>query len=255
MKTFSTGGLGDFFIVSLKLREMRERSPKASIEHLHIESNLIVPELILETFCHPFGIGLKGIVNMLAASPDPLYEQLIAKGEFSDRTAIATSIDGKCDLHGQTMPLTQPFVDYRPDPYDFPTFDIAIQVAGGAKNSRKWKFSPLQLATFLRAKGFRVCLIGSDLDFANEADPDNFVGRTKLSETIAIVQRSGIVFSCSGLITYVALSLKKEVVHFEESIEHNKRYIHPKWEEYRMGIKQGALPEIISQLRKAGYQL
>ena len=134
MKTISTGGVGDFFIVSLKLRQLLKQNEE--IDHLHVESNDIVPRLITEAFLIPFGVGIKFDQRLnLELECDPQYINNFKSGKWSDRKSITTSVSGECDLHGNGVGLELPFVDYKKDSYSFKNYDLVIQVSGGARSA------------------------------------------------------------------------------------------------------------------------
>lgn len=244
-KFLSSGGCGDAFIVLSKLMTV----PHVKIEWLHIESHDM--KKMFDELCSYFQLTQFGIYPSFVH--DPNYQQSFRSGRWSEYESVSTSIDGKCDLHGKTMNLSDPFVatnfiDKKKK------YDIAIQCSGGISNNRTWRTNPVMLARLLHKKGYKVCIVGNAKIFET-TDDFNFVNQLTLSETLNVIAQSKVFLGCSGLLTYFALACKCKTLHFEESSDHTKRYIHPMTEVFRVPLKFGSFPEIVKELSNLNYPL
>lgn len=245
-KFLSTGGLGDAWIVWLKIVEFWAACIQDEIDWIHVESHDGIRDALNELF--PSMEGLK--FQFLC---DPLYQQHVREGLWKDRIAISTSIDGKCDLHGETMNLSHPFLLRKPiiETAIEPRFyDVTIQVSGGAKNDRNWKFDLLRYAAFLRSGEWKVALVGNDSRFADDKDPDNFVGKIGLNETLQVIDFSKLFIGLSGFLNYYACSNRVKNIHLIESEENEKRYYHPLWSEYTTGIVYPSFKDVNMTIAK-----
>lgn len=257
----STGGLGDAWIVMLKISDIICASPDGDfhVDWLHVESHDQI-----KTQCEHLFKSLDSKVFEFAFECDPNYVQNVKSGKWKDRTALSTSMDGKCDLHGNTPALSTPFATHIFNrAYDMMQppgssseslpcrHDICIQVSAGAKNDRNWKFDPRHFAAILRKMGYSVALVGNDLSFKDDADEDNFVGHSPfILDTTDVVRGSGLFIGLSGFLNYYASSMHVPNIHVIESAEHDKRYYHEKWKDLCVGIEYPTLQAVREALKK-----
>lgn len=230
-KYFSSGGLGDSFIVYLKLKQLNE-----DFHWTHVESNSIVPDLCREIY---------GAHNNDFLC-DPNYIESYINGKWKDFTPISSGIDDLCPLKGKTsIKLENPFLNL---PEMEREYDFCIQVSAGAKSERNWKFNPLDLKKILNAKGFSVILIGSDKKFENIEDDNNLVGKRSLRDSLSYIRKSFVFVGLSGFLSFYALANKINTIHYQIDNHHNERYIHPLWYPYMKNIEMGSLKEILRGL-------
>lgn len=259
-KFLSSGGLGDSWIVFLKINEIinSRRDHDFHVDWLHLESHNKIKDQ-----CEQLFGSLNKEKYKFTFECDPNYVANIRTGKWKDRQAISTSVDGFCDLHGQTIPLTEPFlVSYFDRAYDIAQpvgsssesvpyrYDISIQVSAGAKNNRSWKFDPRHFAAILRSQGYNVALIGNDENFKDINDEDNFVCHSKyILDTTDIIRGSNLFIGLSGFLNYWACSMRVPSVHLIESAENEKRYYHEQWKNLSLGINYPSLKEVRSAIK------
>jgi hypothetical protein len=255
-KYISTGGLGDAFIVSLKIRQLAKTLNPAEemIEWVHVESNQIVADLVDELFAPrertdiSFGLNSNVMVDGVC---DPNYIQNYKDGKWREYTPISSGVDSHCPLKGNTkIELTDAFrAPIRPTRHY--EYDICFQVSGGAKNNRKWKFDVISAARLLKNEGFSVALVGNEPDFY-EKYPDvyNFVGRMTLEQSLKVIDNSRLFVGLSGFLNYYACARQIKNVHLIESEQHEERYYHPDWNEFTKGVKNGSLQELMPIFKK-----
>lgn len=239
-KYISTGGLGDSWIVFLKLANIITDDD----EWLHIESNPIVANLCSEWY------------NYLIQSYtmefrcDPNYIQNYKDGKWKDYIPVSSGVDDWCPLKGKTnFKLEDPwFIPIAKR--NFYEYDVCIQVSAGAKNNRKWRFDPILVAKMLKNEGLSVALVGNEPDYYDKY-PDfyNFVGRANLVSSLKIIDNSRLFVGLSGFLNYYACSRKIKNVHLTESDENERRYFHPDWHEHTHGVKLGSLQELMPFFR------
>ena len=249
-KTISFGGLGDSFIVWLKLHQIFSGDEFESNHHLFVESNPVTCELIKEYAEMHYKFDCEVIC-------DKNYQESFHSGKWPDRRIINTTWHGDYPFPGPDgIRLMDDFAKH------FAIFggitrthDVCIQVAAGANSSRHWKFDPRKLRDLLESKGHRVALVGTAEEYKEDDEPSNYVCKTNLRDSTHIVNFSKVYCGLSGFHTYNSLSKGHRNIHLEESPEHNAHYIHPSWEEYRYGIKYGSLSEVIAGLRHWGIEV
>lgn len=251
-KTFSFGGLGDSYIVYLKLKNALKLNENLFVDHVFIESNETVPKLIKQVY--PSFLIENERMSLESCCVEN-YEQKYRAGEsgpWDDRIPLNTSVDGTYLFPARDGGLGYDVLIPR---VSQPRGLFTIQVSAGANNTRNWKFDPRVLVNLLRRKGYKVFLVGTDPKFEDKTDRDNFVNQINLVTTLGLIYNSQVHIGLSGFLTYWSLNHCVPNIHFEESPEHNKHYIHPSWEQFRYGIKFGALSEIIEGLRYYGVEI
>lgn len=243
MKTISFGGLGDAYIVWLKLRQLTDNMEEDH-HHLFVESNPTTCDLIREFAekCYNFKFDVEC---------DPNYQSNFFSHKWEGRRPINTAWDGNYHFPGNDnikLMKKWAFMPNSPLPDQIYKYDVCIQVAAGVNSNRCWKFDPRRLRDLLKSKGYKVSLVGTAEEY-KEDEPFNFVGKTSLNQSYGVVALSKIYCGLSGFHTYSSLSQRIRNIHLEESEEHNKHYIHPDWNEFRYGIKIGSMAEVIAGLR------
>lgn len=245
MKLISTGGLGDSFIVFLKIAG----NLAGPVEWLHVESNDLIEKSCRCLYDGPdsfFGKHLEGVTFKFEC--DPNYIANYYNGKWADYTPISSGHDKKCPLKGITQfESNAPFIyhhSYRDGSVE--QYDVCIQVSGGAKNSRRWLFDPIMLKNVLKQKGWRVCLIGSDQKYFDIKDNDNFVGKFSLDSSLLKIEESSFFIGLSGFLNYYACAAGIRNAHLVESEEHDKRYYHPDWKSDKLMV--GSMSEVLKYL-------
>lgn len=244
-KFLSTGGLGDAWIVCLKINSVLAEVGEEEffVDWLHVESHDKIKEACEEIFK-----SLNNDKFKFTFECDPNYESNVRAGKWKDRTALSTSINGKCSLHGDTPELKHPFaLSLAARAFEEINYDIVIQVSGGAKNSRNWKFDPRTLAAILKQRGYSVALVGNDKRFENTVDVDNFVGKVGLLDTLSVVSKSRLFIGLSGFLNYYACSMRVPNIHLIESADHEKHYYHPEWKS--LGIEYPSMQAVMQALK------
>ncbi len=239
-KYWGSGGIGDGWIVFLKLQNQK------NIEWLHVEScDISKPLQYIKKECEKLDIRF-------SFECDPNYIENYKKEKWKDYIPVSSGIDGWCPLKGQTnIVLSDGF--FYPPPLREIEYDYCIQVSGGAKNSRGWKFDPRILKKILTDKGYRVILVGTDLKYYDEKDPNNFVGKTPdVADTLALIRKSNTFIGLSGFLNYWACSMKIPNIFLEESPQHTARYFHKQWLDYAHSVKFGVMREILDLIRVHG---
>lgn len=248
-KTASTGGLGDAFIVALKLRKLYKEGNK--IDHLFIESSETTVDLIKQFFdCFIFLEDFQ-----LNAVCDKDYYQNVLNGKYNERKFLNTSVCGDYNfpcvdnikLEGDSC-----FISGETESYIMNNggYDVCIQCSAGAKSNRNWKFDPISLVKLLRNNGYKVSIIGSDEKYFNKNDNDNFVNKTSLKESMNVIANSSIYVGLSGFHTFWLCSHRIKNIHFEIDSLHNEHYIPQEWNNYLLNVKTGTMSEVISCLRR-----
>lgn len=246
-KFLSTGGCGDSWIVFLKILEIIRKDLdlfdyKVNVEWLHIESHNHIKEACEQLY------GDKSWLNFTFLE-DPDYVQNVKSGKWNEYTSLSTSMNGFCSLHGQTQPLNEPFW-YEDIVRDEPKYDVCIQVSGGAKNNRSWKFEPKTLCQILKNKGMKVVLVGNDKKYQDLNDENNLIGKISLLDTLSVVRKSDLFIGLSGFLNYYACSVAVPNVHLIESEEHEKRYYHPLWKDFAYGIEYPSIKAVLDVIRE-----
>lgn len=249
MKLISTGGLGDSFIVFLKIAG----ETTGPVEWLHVESNDLIEKSCRSLYDGPdsfFGKHLEGVTFKFEC--DPNYITNYYKGRWADYTPVSSGHDKKCPLKGMTQfESKNPFISRNNESLissrrESSIYDVCIQVSGGAKNSRRWLFDPIILKNVLKQKGWRVCLIGSDEKYFDLKDNDNFVGKFSLDSSLLKIEESSYFIGLSGFLNYYACAVDTSNAHLVESEEHDKRYYHPDWRSDKLMV--GSLSEVLKLL-------
>lgn len=254
VKTFSSGGIGDSFLVSLKLLKLyHDSNQQVKFDHVFVESNQKALDLIkewLDGFC---GSNPDFVFSYEC---DPNYEYNWLNSKWPDRKGINTAITG--DYHfpckDGIVLSEQDVSNFRPSNMSH-LYDVAIQCSAGAKSDRHWKFDLNILVNLLRNKNLKVAIIGSDDKYYNEKDKDNYVNKVDIKESSRIIDSSNVYVGLSGFQTYRSLMRGVKNVHLEESEQHNRHYIHECLNKFRYGIKIGSLQEIIQGLRYWGINV
>lgn len=230
---FSSGGLGDSFIVYLKLQQLNQ-----DVHWTHVESNQIVASLCKEIY---------GVHNNDFLCDSNYIESYLA-GKWKDMIPVSSGIDDWCPLKGKTsIVLNDPFLKINEEKKEY---DVCIQVSAGAKAERKWNFNPLDLKKILKAKGYNAILIGNDQRFKDDKDETNFVGKIHIRDSLANIRKSGIFIGLSGFLPFYALANKIKTIHYQIDKHHNERYIHPLWYPYIKNIELGSVQEVLRGLNE-----
>lgn len=243
IKTYSTGGFGDFFIVYLKLLD--EVRAGNRVDHLHIESNEIVPSLVNEfiKYLHGSFDDEKISVQTLC---DPKYQQNIPGGIYQGRAPRNTHVMGTADYPGPDNGIKNSALTLYKQQKKHKK-RVSLQVSAGAKSDRKWNFDVMKLRSVLISLGYEVFLVGNDKNYEND-NYYNFVNK-KLGQALYIIESCSYHIGLSGFLTYYSLSLGVKNLHLPESPDHVKRYIHPEWEKNRYNLQFGSMSEIIKGLK------
>lgn len=243
----SSGGLGDSFIIYLKLLDYLRENPKTLIQWIHTESNDIEKPLS----------ELLQVINSTSQifvlfQYDPNYTQTIR--EFIQKRklgkeVIPTPVIGKCNFYQKEWPLKNPFLNLKETEKEY---DIVLQASGGFNNEREWKIHPIKIAEALASMGYHVTIVGTGKKYKSLSNnPEkyiNLVDRTKLSDVLQIILKAKLFIGMSGLLNYFASAAKIPNIHVIESEEHEKTYFHPEWQKYTKGIKFGHLTNIVQAL-------
>lgn len=253
IKTISFGGLGDSFIVS---RKLYQEFTFDEIDHLFVESNQKTLDLIKEFTEQKCFFGEK---HKFQFECDPDYQTNFNTGKWKDRFSLNTTWHGLYRFpRPDGITLRENYANIKTS--RILDFDVCLQVAAGAQSSRHWRFDVFMLKEILESKGYKVCLVGSDPQFASheyclpQEIKNNFVCKTDLHTSALIIRSSKVYCGLSGFQTYFSLACGIPNVHLEESAEHNSHYIHPSWEKNRYGIRVGSLNEVIQGLRHWGIK-
>jgi len=253
MRTISFGGLGDAFIVGLKLNQLASEEDiykyEAEIQHLFVESNPKTLELIKEHVA----MFWTSKYFKFEFDCDSNYQESYFNGKWLNCRPLNTTWHGEYHFpQPDGIKLTDDFATLLHSRK--PKYDVCIQVAAGTNSSRHWKFDPRKLRNLLKSKGYKVALVGTDEEY-KEDESDNFVCETDLVGSINVVANCEIYCGLSGFHSYQSMARGIKNVHLEESSEHNAHYIHPSWEKNRYGIKHGSLSEVIAGLRHWGVEI
>lgn len=239
VKYISTGGAGDAFIAFLKVKDKVQLFDEKP-EWLHVESNEIVGKICNQLFCSDGYFGEVGLRFTFDCDED--YIENYRRGKWKGYTPVSSGQDLLCPLKGFTnVEMTSPFLTSL-EPPEEKSWDVCVQASAGAKNNRKWLFSPVELINLLRRRGFKACLIGTDMNFFDDKDEDNLVGKLSIDSCLSVINRSQKFIGLSGLLNYYACAKKIENAHLVESEEHEKRYYHPEWKSEK--IKVGSFAEV-----------
>lgn len=255
VKTLSTGGLGDSVLVCLKLNQLVSQKYKDCIVvHKFIESNEKTLELINQftksDICPVFDRV------QFEFEYDLNYQKSFYEGRWNNYIPLNTSVLGDYPFPVQdNIKIEDKFARIELNEDRDIIYDVCIQSSAGVNSNRKWKFNPTTLTNALRGRGCKVALIGSDENYKDEKDLDNFVNKTTLLESINVVKNSRIYIGLSGFHTYWSLAAGVDNIHFEESDQHNKHYIHHNWNKNRYGIKNGSMMEVVLALRHFGINI
>lgn len=234
---------------------------KTTAHWVHVESNDAVPPLVSEMiFSDAIGASFVAIEKFDGIKVIDYQHQWLTRAnpesvlyDFRHFVPLNTTVHGKYHFPVEDDGLMAPdlcdIFPYRKE------FDIAIQASAGAKYGRHWPFNPMALVKILRQRGKRVALIGSDPFFASGDDPDNFCGAATLSTSIAVIAKSKCYIGLSGFHNYWVCASNRALpvlnLHFPESPEHVRHYIHPKWQQQEsyVRLQHGSLNEILTVLR------
>lgn len=250
-KYISTGGAGDAWICYLKIRALKNKDE--AVDWLHVESTAEV-KAAMDYIKNKFESGILLYNNVFNFEHDPDYIENYKKGKWSDRIPISSGIDSWCPLKGETeIKLEVPFIHDDLERNIELKYDYCIQVSGGAKNNRGWRFDPRYLKKILDSYGKRVILVGTDRRFYDEKDENNLVGKTSnIGDAFALIGKSNTFIGLSGFLNYWCSSMKINNIFLEESPEHTKRYFHPDWMEYAQSVKYGSLGEVLKLIHDKG---
>jgi hypothetical protein len=257
-KFISTGGLGDAWIVLLKINQTVAKDADFFVDWVHVESNDNIAKACNDLFKSRDESKFKFTFEC-----DPNYIENYKRGKWNGRIPVGSGVDNWCPLKGDNcISLEDPFAQSATDRLyhmiqspgtsseDIPwRYHVVIQVSAGAKNNRMWKFDPRSLAAILRNKGYHVALVGNDPKYKDESDDDNFVGKLSILDTTDVVRRSNLFIGLSGFLNYYASSMRVPNVHLIESDDHDKRYYHPEWRKISIGIRYPSLMEVNSAIK------
>lgn len=250
IKTFSFGGLGDSYIVYLKLLQRQIETNKV-IDHIFIESNEKVPKSIL--YLHEYKTNAKIHIDACCVGD---YQRKYLSGEsgpWDDREPLNTSVDGTYFFPIQDEGIKNEYALLnKKDNSKYDSKKIIIQVSAGINNNRCWKFHPNILANILRKQGYEVFLVGNNLFYKDLNDPFNLVGKVDLNYILNEIKDSKLYIGLSGFLTYYSLSYGVLNIHNSESKEHDKHYIHPEWEQNRFRIEYASMAEVMKGLKYYG---
>jgi hypothetical protein len=239
MKYISTGGAGDAFISFLKLKsrvELFREKPK----WLHVESNDIVGGICSDLFSSNGYFSDIGLNFSFECDRD--YIQHYKEQKWNDYIPVSSGHDLFCPLKGLTkVEMLNPFLNSL-EPPEQKLYDICIQASGGAKNNRKWLFSPIDFAEILRKKGLKVCIVGTDMNFFDQKDVHNLIGKFSINSVFSVINQSKKFIGLSGLLNYYACAKRVPNMHLMESDEHEQRYYHQMWNSEK--LKVGSFAEV-----------
>ena len=256
MRYISSGGLGDYFIVSLKMQDIAKGDD--DIDWLHVESNDIVKPIaeINKLFEVPTTLIVwdKDYIRHMKFTRSPgrvFYDSLSdfpTAPRSKSRIPIPTPVIGKCGFYGLEHKLQNPFLGKKIEPKK--ACDIVIQCSGGVNNERNWK-DLRGMINLLGVLGREITLIGTDEYFKDQSfkKAENLVGKTTLTEAMGIVQNCNLYIGMSGLLSYFACASKVKNVHTIESKSHEISYFHKDWSDYTIPVK-GYPAEILNCVRK-----
>lgn len=253
MKKFlSTGGIGDLFIIALKLQEWLKNNPNETIDWLHVESTNITNSFfnIVNMVC------LNNLKNKFDFEHDPNYIENFKQGKWSDRESIPVSLNRECALHKKYWPIENPFLVV-PE-CEEKVYDVCIQVSARQRNNKEWLFNPINFADMLsRNFNYKVCLIGNDERFKPEKnvhsscfkiekDVINEVCKYQnLSLAIQSIWKSKVFIGLSGFLNYFACAIKIPNIHVIEGKDQEADYYHYKWKDLTYGIKLPTLQDVM----------
>lgn len=245
MKFLSSGGLGDFLIVKLKVAEWMKGNPGKPVDWLHVESNDIE----------------SGCLNILDHESLPVEFSFIHDPDYvanlrsyrKGREVIPTAVSGPCDFYKKSWPLDNPFFSTSPTS-DFPSGATVIQCSAGANNDRNWITPVAQISKTLSLLGRDVVLIGSDPNFKdlNDLRVMNLVGKISLNEAFEVISRSDTFIGLSGLLNYFACAARVKNIHVTESPRHEEVYYHRLWKKYSVPIADSSLPSVLRGITLLG---
>lgn len=262
-KVVSTGGVGDSFIVFLKLIEKLKEDRNLTIDWTHIESNEKSIELINDWFYNSFfrdfsfdPITGERAIRLFAITDEAYSPQKVMRDYLGTHEIFNAHILGQCKFYGfnNNQAVKTPFINLPQKKAGY-TYDLCIQVSAGANSSRSWNFDPRQLKRLLENKGLKVALVGSSDNFFNPEDKDNYVKKCPIHESISVISSSRVYVGLSGFHTYWSLACGIKNIHQQESEDHNRAYIHPKWNKNRFPVKNYSMQEVISGLRHWGIKI
>jgi hypothetical protein len=242
MKYISTGGLGDAFIVSIKLKGSRI-DPKL-IEWTHVESNDLIRSGF-ESLIRPIVADFKKCEFVC----DPQYIKNYQNGLWKGSVPVSSGVDTFCPLKGETeIELRKPlrYEQRIPTSWFKERYAVAIQVSAGAKNDRNWPFDPRVLQKILTKKGYKTILVGNNPKFYDESDDHNFVCKDSFEQTLERLVHCDNFVGLSGVLNYYCCYNAIPNLHLQESEEHDKRYYHPEWDS--KSLKYGSIAEILRSL-------
>lgn len=253
MKHFvSSGGLGDAFIVALKLKEWEKEKvdptfnePYYSFSWTHIESVDIGK---------PFEIIVKKMnfenCRQWTFEHNPNYIQNI-KELTKDKEIIPTPPSSTCSFYNKAWLLKNPFLENNKKDLEY---DIVLQCSAGVKNDRGWKDDPLKIAECLAATGRHVTIIGTDSRYkkstTNTDKIINLVDRTSMEDALNIIERCNAFVGLSGFLTFYSMANKKPTIHLQQSKGTNETYIHSKWTPYFYNVENGTIAEVLKKVRE-----
>lgn len=247
MKYISSGGLGDYFIVSLKMQEKYRKDDE--IDWLHVESNDIISATEAIDKLFKFSCKRRQIIWDKSYVDSLQRFGMTARYMGEERWAVPTPVTGRCDFYKFEEELRNPFLEVSLESDE--KYDIVIQCSAGVNNDRNWKDLRTTILV-LMSTGRKVTLIGSDSFYRDIGIKglDNKVGETSLLEAFQIIQNCKVYIGMSGLLNYFACASKVNNLHVVESQEHERKYYHEKWLKYTTPLKIGAPTEIIHAVRK-----
>jgi hypothetical protein len=221
METISFGGLGDTFVVYLKLR-----GAGVGFDHRHFfisddRNNTLVTQQWLShpLFPHDWKVSTQY---------EPLNDMYQKFGKYSECWEVPYSWKADCD-----EPLDV-FIAPEEDDYEW---DVCLQCHPGTKTDprRRWNFDISKLKKDLEQSGLRVCMIGNAKEFSNQSDAANFVGKLDVCGNIDVVRRSRVMVSNLGFLSMVKMAGKGSLVYFCGNCR-NEDYVHWDWRKYGIEV-------------------
>lgn len=237
-KFISFGGLGDAFIVALKIKQWRKQNNQDVLWE-HTESNDIDK---------PLGEISKLLNQDCVFFHRPNYTQkkdeYIKMAEKENSEIVPVPVSGECSFWGSGMKLENGFLDDKEHTKEH----VTIQVSGGQNNTRQWNLGKnidiCKIAEFISGTyKKRVILIGNDERYksikCSSELIQNKVGLTTLTDALGLIGSSTLFIGLSGLLNYYACASRVQNIHLVEGPKQEKDYYSSDWQKYTCGIKGG----------------
>lgn len=237
----SFGGVGDAFMVALKLNKLKPKS------HTFVESNRKTLVSIKELLDCLRDRGLLDSNIEFKFEFNPYYQSQFVK--YAKLKRINTTHHGRfhepSDSFDELPILKKDFLNIeRPEKREY---DVVIQNAAGINNTRKWGFGVALLNTFLQSNGVNSCVIGTgDIKMPGR---NIFIGKTSLSEALSIIDNSKVFVGMSGLFNYYCAYSGLNNVFCKESDAHNDHYYSDDVWRNTISLNQPSVNSVIAAIK------